>query len=189
MDLGLVHMPVYTGLTASLLLVMHVVLMFRVIRQRDKSEVLIGTGGIDVMEQAVRVHANFIENSPAFLIGLMLIEMFVGSTIWVAVLGGAYVVGRISHAIGFSMSTGVTPGRLVGALTTMITILCEAITTQGRLVARRQIVPGVYSVDRYRMTNGDGQLVAELDYNGIIRGGDYVKDQSRLCCSLRRCCL
>jgi len=67
--------------------------------------------------------------------------------------------------------------------------LGEAITTQGRLVARRQIVPGVYSVDRYRMTNGDGQLVAELDYNGIIRGGDYVKDQSRLCCSLRRCCL
>jgi len=47
----------------------------------------------------------------------------------------------------------------------------EAITTQGRLVARKQIRPGVYSVDRYRMTNGQGQLVAELDYNGIIRGG------------------
>ncbi len=127
MDLGLVHMPVYTGLTASLLLVMHVVLMFRVILQRGKSEVLIGTGGNDSMEQVMRVHANFIENAPAFLIGLMLIEMFVGSTIWVAVLGGVYVVGRISHAIGFSMSTGVTPGRLVGALATMITILCAAL--------------------------------------------------------------
>jgi acyl dehydratase len=47
----------------------------------------------------------------------------------------------------------------------------EAITTQGRTVARRQIPPGVYSVDRYRMTSSDGELVAELDYNGIIRGG------------------
>lgn len=47
----------------------------------------------------------------------------------------------------------------------------EAVTTQGRLVARRQIGPGVYSVDRYRMTGSNGDLIAELDYNGIIRGG------------------
>ena len=47
----------------------------------------------------------------------------------------------------------------------------DAITTQGRTVARRQIPPGVYSVDRYRMTNSRGELIAELDYNGIIRGG------------------
>lgn len=47
----------------------------------------------------------------------------------------------------------------------------EAITTQGRTIARRQIPPGVYSVDRYRMTSSDGELVAELDYNGITRGG------------------
>ena len=46
----------------------------------------------------------------------------------------------------------------------------EAITTQGRLVQRKQIKPGVYSVDRYRMTNGDGELKAELDYNVITRG-------------------
>lgn len=47
----------------------------------------------------------------------------------------------------------------------------EAITTQGQLVQRRQIKPGVYSVDRYRMTNSFGELKAELDYNSIIRGG------------------
>jgi acyl dehydratase len=46
----------------------------------------------------------------------------------------------------------------------------EAITTQGRMVQKRQIRPGVYSVDRYRMTASDGELVAELDYNGITRG-------------------
>lgn len=46
----------------------------------------------------------------------------------------------------------------------------EAITTQGRLVQKRQIGPGVFALDRYRMTASDGELVAELDYNGITRG-------------------
>ncbi len=46
----------------------------------------------------------------------------------------------------------------------------EAITTQGRMVAKCQVRPGVYNVDRYRMTASDGELVAELDYNGITRG-------------------
>ena len=50
--------------------------------------------------------------------------------------------------------------------------LNEVVKTQGRLVARKQIGPGVYSVDRYKMTNEDGELLAELDYNGIIRGGE-----------------
>ncbi len=47
----------------------------------------------------------------------------------------------------------------------------EAITTQGQIVQKRQIKPGVFALDRYRMTGSDGQLVAELDYNGITRGG------------------
>ena len=46
----------------------------------------------------------------------------------------------------------------------------EAITTQGQMVQKRQVRPGVYNVDRYRMTASDGELVAELDYNGITRG-------------------
>ncbi|NNL84198.1 MAG: hypothetical protein HKP27_01010 [Myxococcales bacterium] len=46
----------------------------------------------------------------------------------------------------------------------------EAITTQGQLLQKRQLRPGVYIVDRYRMTASDGELVAELDYNGITRG-------------------
>jgi len=58
--------------------------------------------------------------------------------------------------------------------------LNEAITTQGRLVARKQIGPGVYSVDRYRLTNDEGRLLAELDYNGIIRGGELDGDDIEL---------
>ncbi|MEM8769688.1 MAG: MaoC/PaaZ C-terminal domain-containing protein [Pseudomonadota bacterium] len=46
----------------------------------------------------------------------------------------------------------------------------EAITTQGQMVLKRQTRPGVYNVERYRMSSSDGSLVAELDYNGITRG-------------------
>ena len=46
----------------------------------------------------------------------------------------------------------------------------EAITTQGKLIQKRQIRPGVYHVDRYRIIASNGELVAELYYNGITRG-------------------
>ena len=46
----------------------------------------------------------------------------------------------------------------------------EAITTQGQMIQMRQLRPGVYNVDRYRMTASNGELVAELYYNGITRG-------------------
>lgn len=46
----------------------------------------------------------------------------------------------------------------------------EAITTQGMMIQKRQLRPGVYNVDRYRMTASNGELVAELYYNGITRG-------------------
>jgi hypothetical protein len=126
MDLELVHMPLYTGLTAAFLMVMQVVLMFRVIGLRGQAEVLFGTGGNEALEQRQRVHGNFIENAPTFLIGLALIELMVGSSLWVLVLAGVFVVSRIAHAIGLGMSTGVTSGRLVGILGTMICMVVAA---------------------------------------------------------------
>ena len=50
----------------------------------------------------------------------------------------------------------------------------EAITTQGQLLQMRQISPGVYNVDLYRMTSSTGELVAELYYNGITRGATLI---------------
>ena len=123
MDMELITTPLYTGLTAAFLMVMQVVLMYRVIGQRGQADVLIGAGGNEALEQRQRVHGNFIENVPTFLIGLALIELMVGSTLWVLVLAGVFVVSRIAHAIGLGMSTGVTPGRLAGTLGTMICTL------------------------------------------------------------------
>lgn len=46
----------------------------------------------------------------------------------------------------------------------------QAITTQGRVIARRQIRSGVLNVERYRMVDDSGDLIAEIDFNLIIRG-------------------
>ncbi|MFT7091838.1 MAG: acyl dehydratase, partial [Candidatus Azotimanducaceae bacterium] len=46
----------------------------------------------------------------------------------------------------------------------------QTVTVQGQLISRKKIPPGVFSVDRFRMTNSRGELIAELDYNGITRG-------------------
>ena len=119
MGVSIMHMPVYTAIVASIMMIMQIVLMGMVIAQRAKNEVDIGDGGNDTMQKAIRVHANLVENSPIFLIGLALVELIVGSTLAVGILGAIFVVARILHAIGLNMSTGVTMGRFVGTIGTM----------------------------------------------------------------------
>ncbi len=126
MNIDLFNLPVYTGLVTSFLLVIQIVLMVRVIMERGQSEVLVGTGGVDALEQRIRVHANFLENVPTFLIALALIEILSGSNWWVAGLGLAFVLGRLAHAIGFSFNVGVSAGRLVGTLLSMLSTLIAA---------------------------------------------------------------
>ena len=48
----------------------------------------------------------------------------------------------------------------------------DLITSQGKIISMEKIRPGVKQVTRYRMTDAENQLVAELDMIGIIRGAD-----------------
>jgi len=88
--------------------------MFLVIKMLGDTGVFIGSGGNHALEQRIRAHGNFIENVPAFLVCLMLIELMVGSTILVVVLGGVVLIARFAHTIALSANSGVTAGRLVG---------------------------------------------------------------------------
>jgi uncharacterized membrane protein YecN with MAPEG domain len=126
MDLELVNMPLYTGVIAALLTIIQVGLMVSVIKMRGDTGVFIGSGDNHALEQRIRAHGNFIENVPAFLVCLMLIELMVGSTILVAVLGGVVLMARLAHAIALSANSGVTAGRLVGTLGTAIPMLVAA---------------------------------------------------------------
>jgi acyl dehydratase len=44
------------------------------------------------------------------------------------------------------------------------------VTSQGQIILVEQIRPGIRSVTRYRMVDSMGELVAELDMAGILRG-------------------
>lgn len=56
----------------------------------------------------------------------------------------------------------------------------DAITIQGQMIKRQEIRPGVYTVDRYKMTNGAGTLIAELDYISITRGADLIGESASI---------
>lgn len=46
----------------------------------------------------------------------------------------------------------------------------QQVTTQGQVVARRQIRSGVYNCERYRMVDDAGVLLAEMDFVIVVRG-------------------
>ena len=126
MEANILHAPLYTGLFAAALMLMQMVLMGLVIKQRGTSDVLIGDGGVDAMQQAVRAHGNFIENAPTFLIGLALIELMVGANTWVIVMGSVFVLGRLLHAVGMRMTTGLSMPRLIGTIASILVTLVPA---------------------------------------------------------------
>ena len=126
MEANILHAQLYTGLFAAALMLMQMVLMGLVIKQRGTSDVLIGDGGVDAMQQAVRAHGNFIENAPTFLIGLALIELMVGANTWVIVMGSVFVLGRLLHAVGMRMTTGLSMPRLIGTIASILVTVVAA---------------------------------------------------------------
>jgi len=96
----------------------------RVGRVRGQEKVSIGDGGNDRLIRRMRAQANYVENTPFVLILLALVELGIGSSIWLWAVGALYLVGRILHAIGMD---GMMWGRMVGTIITMLTQLGLAV--------------------------------------------------------------
>lgn len=114
------QLPLYTAASTACLMLIQVALMFSVIKSRGDLNIFIGHGDNAMLERKIRAHGNFIENVPTFLIGLLLLELMIGSGLWVLVLGAVVVIARLSHAIALIANSGVTAGRLIGTLGTVI---------------------------------------------------------------------
>ncbi len=99
------------------------VLVVLVVRQRGKTKTGLGTGGHVVLEQAIRVHGNFVEYVPLILILLLLLELGGLAPLWLHLMGIALTLGRILHAWGLSTSPGESFGRAVGTGLTWLTLL------------------------------------------------------------------
>jgi hypothetical protein len=79
----------------------------------------LGEGTDPMLLRRIRMHGNLAENAPLFLILLALVEM---TGQWSAVLpyyAAAFVIARVSHALGLAISSGATPFRFVGVIGTI----------------------------------------------------------------------
>ena len=87
-----------TALFASILTLFYIKLALDVIKLRRSNRVSLGSGGVDTLEKAIRVHGNFAEYVPLGLVLMGLLETNGGYPWLVAVLGATLSVGRVLHA-------------------------------------------------------------------------------------------
>lgn len=108
-----------TLLYAGLLGLWFLVLSLRVIKGRSK--VAMGDGGDPGMLRLMRGHANFAEYAPLILVLMALLEDQGLAALWLHLLGGALLLGRLLHGYAFMFSEHFPPGRFWG---TVLTLLC-----------------------------------------------------------------
>lgn len=102
-------------------------LTFLVIRQRRSQEISMGHDGNEEMQRAIRVHGNFTEYAPLAMIALFAMAACGASATWMYGIGGAFTLGRIMHAFGYSKTTSKSIGRFYGTVITLISLLVMAL--------------------------------------------------------------
>ena len=112
------------ALYIALNLLLTPVLMFRVGQVRVGKNIMLGDGGDKLMLSRMRAHANFTENAPLALIGLIGLAMLSAHPIILHVFGAAFFIVRILQAMG--MSGAFKLGRLIGTLLTLLTHFGQA---------------------------------------------------------------
>jgi hypothetical protein len=116
------------ALWSGLCLLLLFVLSFLVVRQRQKHKVSIGDGGVPELVQASRAFGNAVEYVPVILAGLAVLAV-AGAPAWlVHMIGGMLFVGRVAHAVGLTMSSGVSAGRAAGMMLTWLALLVGGVT-------------------------------------------------------------
>ncbi len=117
-------MLTFSPIYASLLVALILFLAYRVVTFRRGEGVSLGDEkGSAAMKRAVRAHANAVENIPAALILLVLLELNHLNPWIFHVFGIVLVVARVLHAWGLSRANGPSFGRFYG---TALTWLCMA---------------------------------------------------------------
>jgi len=114
---------------AGLLVLLYLALSLQVIRLRRTLQVGLGSGGNEVLDRAVRAHANFAEYVPLGLLLLALIEIGTAAPGWlVHLLGLTLLVGRLMHGlIGLNRSSGYSAGRFWGTCLTWLVFAAGAV--------------------------------------------------------------
>jgi uncharacterized protein len=87
---------------------------------RTKEKISVGDGGSDALIRRMRAHSNFVEFTPFVLILIGLIEMANGTSTWLWVVSGVYLMARLAHAFGMD---GNDKARGAGIAITMLVLV------------------------------------------------------------------
>jgi len=108
---GPMILPTTLCLAAAALLI-NFWLGMRIGKIRMSRKIEMGDGGDLALIARMRAQANFIENTPLFLILVGLIELAGKGGWWLPVAGALFMLGRVAHAFG--MDGNFKPGRPIG---------------------------------------------------------------------------
>ena len=130
--------PVISALTAGILIIMQMALLYAVVRARRRDRQSLGDGGKGELLRAIRRHGNFAENAAIFIAGFALLELMGADRIWLAALCTAFVLARIAHIAGLSMKNTVNVLRVGGTVVTVlvgVTLGVRLVVTAARFLA------------------------------------------------------
>jgi uncharacterized membrane protein YecN with MAPEG domain len=88
---------------------------------RAKYKINMGDGGNEMLIAAMRAQSNHVEFTPFVLILLGLVELAIGSPVWLWIVSGAYQLARVLHGLG--MMGTLKSGRAIGVLVSMLVTL------------------------------------------------------------------
>jgi uncharacterized protein len=117
---GLLMILPITLTAAGVAALINIWLAIRCGQVRTTEKISVGDGGNEALIRRMRAHANFVEFTPFVLILIALIEMATGTSTWLWIVSGLYMVGRIAHGLGMD---GKGKGREVGIILTMLILL------------------------------------------------------------------
>jgi uncharacterized membrane protein YecN with MAPEG domain len=86
-------------------------LSWRIAQLRAAEDIWVGDGGHPRLTARMRAHLNFAEYTPVVLILIGLIEAARGTQLWLWIVAGLFIVGRVVHGVGMD---GWRPGRMIG---------------------------------------------------------------------------
>jgi uncharacterized membrane protein YecN with MAPEG domain len=114
-----------TGLSASALGVLAVMLALKIVGLRRDNKISIGDGDNPDLQKAIRTHANLLEYAPIGLILIACAELNGVSRWLLAILALAFVAGRFLHPAGMNKPDNMK-ARVLGMQLTLISILVLA---------------------------------------------------------------
>ena len=115
------------GFWSGLLLFVLIALSVNVVVSRNRHRVLLGDGGVEPMNVAVRAFGNAAEYIPIG-IGAMILMALLGAPVGVMhVVGALLFLGRAVHPFGLSTVGRPKPARLVGMVLTYAALVTAAV--------------------------------------------------------------